>query len=302
MKLSIVIPVYDDQQEAERMVEAVERSLAAQIEKEFLLIDVRKDPSLPAAKNQAAVRAAGDFVLFLFPGIFPEQGSIDILLNRLENDSTLTAVAGRWSNAKRKLEIGYNVRRFPTLTALILDILLLNKLFPRNSATRAYKMHDFDHAKAIRVEHANDCVLLLRRPALLRHRFNERYAPGWFDQVEFCQSLHRAGEHVLYEPSAGFISNEKVPIIARLVEANYPQYRRSEYLYIRNHFGALAAFLARVSIALGMLMRIAFSIVMPGTARQWFLSTLRSYVDDGYIRSLRRDYWIVLKRSVSGEL
>jgi GT2 family glycosyltransferase len=302
MKLSVVIPTYDDRQEADRMADAVRQSLCSPLEMEFLLMDLRRDPNLPAAKNQSAIAAAGEFVMFLFPGIFPARGSIETLLERLEQDSTLTAVAGRWRNAKGKLEIGYNVRRFPTLAALILDILLLNKLFPRNRATRSYKMHDFDHKTPIRVEHANDCVLMLRRQAILRHPFNERYVPGWFDQLEFCQSLYRAGEQILYEPRAEFISNEKVPLIDRLVEQHYADYRRSEYLYIRNHFGDFAGNLARGSIAVGMLLRIGFSIVLPNTARKWFLSKLRSYVDDDYVRGLRRSYWTVFKKSLWGEM
>jgi GT2 family glycosyltransferase len=50
--------------------------------------------------------ASGDFVLFLFPGLFPTGDAVQALLRRLENDSTLLAVAGRWVNAKGKLEIG----------------------------------------------------------------------------------------------------------------------------------------------------------------------------------------------------
>jgi GT2 family glycosyltransferase len=318
MKFSVVIPLYDDLQETSEMIQAVQSSMPEPIDLEFLIADVRGDwrdrvaqqhfppavrylsaSNLPAAKTQAAMTANGEFLLYLFPGIFPTRGAIDLLLACLEENSAITAVAGRWSNASGKLEVGYNVRRFPTLTALIYDILLLNKLFPHNPQTRAYKMHDFDHNGPIRVEHANDCVLMLRREAVLRHGgFNSTYAPGWFDQVEFCQSLNKAGEVILYEPRAQFVSNSNVPLIDRLVRDRYAEYRSAERLYIRNHFGAATEAVTRLVMAIGMLERIAFTLSLPVRTRKWLLSRLRSYVDDDYIRQLRSDYWSVLKKTL----
>jgi GT2 family glycosyltransferase len=322
MKLSVLIPVYDNPQEAADMIQKVRQCVSGQYELEFLLADISgnwadyitKDAlsfpvryfraaNLPAAKNQSATEATGEFLLFLFPGIFPMDTSIQTMIGSLEDDRTLTAVAGRWVNAKGKLEVGYNVRRFPTFTALIIDILLLNKLFPRNRFTRRYKMHDFDHSTPICTEHANDCVFLLRKETILRYGgFNEEYAIGWLDQVEFCESASRAGGRILYEPMAAFVSNENIPLINRLVRDRYPEYRHAEYLYIRNRFGPFAALIARVLVAVGMLQRLGFTFVLPGAMRGWFLASLGSYVNDKYVHRLRRDYWTVLKRSVRGEV
>lgn len=304
MKCSVVIPSYDDRKETAAMAEAVRRSLLEPVELEFVSVDLReRSANLPAAKNEAVGSSTSEFVLFLYPGIFPANGSIEKLLSHFRERKEVSAVSGRWSNAKGKVEIGYNVRRFPTFTALIFDILLINKFLPRNRFTRSYKMHDFDHNAAVFVEHANDCVFMVRRDAALRHRgFNEEYAPGWFDQVEFCQELNRAGERILFEPKADFFSNESLPVIDRLVRDNYAQYRRAECAYIRNHFGTYAGLFARLCIAIGMLERIVFSISLPGAARKWLLSTLRSYVNDEYIRDLRGAYWSVLKESLLGSI
>lgn len=304
MELSVVIPVYDDPEEAAGMVEAVRKSLVQPLELEFLLMDLadHRRLTLPAAKNEAALVCEGEFLFFLYPGIFPTPGSIETLLACLRRHPEIGAVCGRWSNAKGNLEVGYNVRRFPTFTALVFDILLINKLFPSNSSTRRYKMHDFDHKSAVRVEHANDCVFMVRREAVLHlGGFQEKYAPGWFDQVEFCQALNRAGGQIFYEPRAEFISNERPPLIDRLVRDHYAQYRRAERRYIAGHFGRAALWVARFALVLGMLERMAFSFTLPALARKWFLSRLRSYVDDAYIRSLRRTYWSVLKETFMGE-
>jgi hypothetical protein len=320
VKLTVTIPFYDDLDEASRMVTSVHQSLDNQIEVEYLLVDLRgdwKEPfskaefgcavrlgrarNLPAAKNQAAGMAGGEFILFLYPGLFPSGNAIQTMVDHLQGQPEVSAVAGRWFNASGKLEIGYNVRRFPTLPALLLDILLLNKLIPRNRTTRRYKMHDFNHEVRIRAEHANDCALMFRREALLKYGgFDEAYPPGWFDQVEFCQEMYRAGARIDYEPSARFISNEKVPLIDRLVCDYYVEYRAAECLYIRKHFGVWAAAIAHAATAAGMVFRIGFSMIVPRRGRNWLLSRLRSYVDDDYVRNLRSAYWVVLKRTVWG--
>ncbi|MBI4472649.1 MAG: glycosyltransferase [Acidobacteria bacterium] len=320
-KLSIVVPFYDDINEALSMIVAARALLQADLKPEFIMVSLQSDrqdnlrkvcsehsvryfsaPNLPAAKNLSVSAAGGDCILFLFPGIFPTPDAIEALVNALQQNAEVAAVAGQWFNAAGKLEVGYNVRRFPTFTALLLDILLLNKLFPQNRFTRSYKMHDFDHDTSIRVQHANDCVFLVRKQSAQRNPFNEEYEAGWFDQVEFCQRLHDADLAILYEPRARFVSNEKVPLIDRMVRDRYVVYRRTEYLYVRRRFGLFASRIVQVAVALGMLQRIGFSIMLPPLVRRWLISSLRSYVDDDYVTGLQNQYWSVLKKTVRGQL
>ncbi len=304
MTLSVVVPVYDDAQEAADTVEAVRASLIDHIDVEYVFADVRAcNGSLPAAKNHAISLAAADLVFFLAPGFSPGIGAVERLAAHFQNRAELGAVCGRWSNAKGKVEIGYNVRRFPSFIALVFDILLINKLVPRNRFTRRYKMHDFDHLESILVEHANDCVFMVRRSAIERHRgFDDRYAPGWFDQLEFCERLSRAGERILFDPAADFVCNDRVPLIDRLVQSRYLDYRRAENRYIRRRFGDRAASAARVCLAIGMLERILFSILIPARLRNALLRNLRSYVDDEYIRGLRGVYRETLREALLGTL
>jgi len=302
------------------MIASVQQTMPATLQSEFLLVAVCCNPtkalayqfpvpvrilsasSIPAAKNKAVKEAAGELLLFLLPGIFSTSGAIQRLVDVVQRSEGPAAATGRWCNAAGKLEIGYNVRRFPTIRALLLDILLLNKVFPRNRSTRQYKMHDFDHQQFVDVEHANDSVFIVTRRAVETcGGFNEEYAPGWFDQVEFCQSMRKHGLRVVFEPTAAFVSNGRPPLIGRLVRDQYAEYRRAEYSYIRNHL-PLYAGVARAAIIIGMIVRMGFSIALPDRVRKWFLIRLRSYVNDAYVRSLRGAYWRVLKSALKGAL
>jgi hypothetical protein len=144
---------------------------------------------------------------------------------------------------------------------------------------------------------------MVRRELVLKHGgFNEIYAPGWFDQVEFCQQLYMASQQILFEPTAEFISNANVPLINRLVRDNYERYRSAECHYIRRHFGFWAARITNLAVAIGMLERFAFSLALPRPARKWFLSSLGAYVSDSYIRRLRAEYWQVFRKSLWSNL
>lgn len=308
-----MIPVYDDLAEVSSMIRAVRNSLGGD-DVELFVPDLRggweakigrlepewsatcfRARDLPAAKNETARRATADDLLFLLPGIFPTGDAIVTLLSRLDESPETGAVCGRWSNSSGKLEVGYNVRRFPTFTAMVLDILLLNKFFPGNRSTRRYKMHDFDHEESIQVDHANDCAFLVRRRLVGElGGFDEAYAPGWFDQVDFCKKMNRSRQPVVFEPSARFVSNDRAPLIDRLVEQHYSAYRRAERIFIRRHFGPGAEIITRVVVAVGMLGRLSFVVLFPGVIRRWLITSLRSYVGDDYVRSLRSQYLRVL--------
>lgn len=322
MNLSIMIPVQDDWNEAYDMVTAIRVSVSQELECEFLLVDIGQTQgphyadlvamgrvvylsakNLPAAKNIAVLNARSELVLFLYPGIFPASGAIDAMVMRLTRNPELVGIAGAWCNANGKLEVGYNVRRLPPLSALVLDILLLNKLFPHNPYTRRYKMHDFDHDKPIYAEHVNDSVFLVRKSVISEYgKFNETYVPGWWDQVEFCLWVKRINGRILYDPNIRFVSNPKIPLINRLVREHYVEYRRTEWLYVRNHHGRNAEILIRICVVIGMSQRLFFSLILPTRIRTWFLGSLRSYVNDEYVQRLRSDYWDALKRSVWGPI
>jgi len=301
MKLSVVTPYYDDFHEATGTIQTVRQSLGPCSDVELITVDVKPSASLPKAKNHGMKISSGDAVLFLYPGIFPLDGSVQTLLDCLNDDPELAAVCGRWCNARGKVEVGYNVRRFPTFCALLFDILLLNKILAANPITRRYKMHDFDHQSAIAAEHASDCVFMVRREVAERlGGFDERYVPGWFDQLDFCHALHQAQCRIRFEPEAQFISNENVPLVNRIVADQYPSYRHSELLYIRRRFGSVAWRFARICVAIGMIERLLFSVTLPESIQRWFIRSYRVYVNDEYIRKLRSAYWSVLKDSVLG--
>jgi GT2 family glycosyltransferase len=314
--LSVIIPFYNDFAEAVSLGNLVRDTLPADVRCELIL--VRMDPrlahptpiepnsgfkvlscssfcGLPAAKNLGLETSTGEFVLFLFPGLRPEKGAIEYLVKQLRNHTEWGSVGGRWNNEHGKAEKGYNVRRIPSFLALVFDVLFINKLFPGNRITRRYKMHDFDHHSRIEAEHVNDCVFMSRRSLLMDlGKFNETYRFAWFDQIEMCVALSKAGRHVYYEPDAVFTMVGQ-PLVNRVLVLHYRDYYEDLHRYVTRHFQPWQSRVFKGVVFMGMGIRLLFSRLLPRPARMWLLRHYRSYASDEYIQSMSHSYENLLK-------
>lgn len=320
--LSLIVPFYDDFVEAlsvlrhsldqvygiegtQGVLLAVDpaRAHASGIPQGIELVSSDCYKGLPAAKNAALRVARGDMVLFLSPPLMPRPGAIGTLVEQLQSHPECGAVCGQWRNSRDVIEKGYNARSFPTLRALCYDLLFLNKLRPGNRCTRRYKMHDFDHQTASSVEHAPDYAFLARRQLLLDlGGFDETYRFGWFEQVEICTKIIRAGYRIGFEPSAVFSSGAREPIIDRLLADHYCEFYFDQERFAVRNFGIGGTLLLRILLIVGMLIRLAFSMTLPGSFRRRLLGLYRSYVNDGYIRSMTGAYRKTLRKALSTPL
>ncbi len=316
MKLTLLVPSYNDLVEA-LLVTDLARQDSEWVRRGEVLVFSRDPVSpravpegtavtvwpcgsgLPAVKNSGAGQASGELLLFLFPPLVPRSGAIDRLVEQMDRFPKWGAVSARWENREGRVERGYNVRRFPTFAALVFDLLFVHKLFPRNHLTGQYKMLDFDHAAIQPVDCANDCAFIVRRDLTLRvGGFNEGYRFGWFDQIEFCLALKRAGSPVVYDPGSVFVMLHREPLVNRMLADYYVNFYRDESLFVARHFGPGHALAFRALLVLGMLARIGFANLLPGVARSALIRRFRPYVSDPYIRSMRPAYLSLLKEAL----
>ena len=317
--LSILIPFYNDLQEAIALANLSRSQMQTPDETQCILIGLnpsrKADRSgglplgkkieviycdsyqgLPKAKETGLRASSGEIVFFLYPGIEPQPGAIDHLLVQLHDHPDWGAVTGCWRNARGLVEKGYNIRRFPTFRALLWDVLFINKLFARNRTTRRYKMHDFDYSSLCRADHANDCVFMARRQLLVElGGFRGFYLFGWFDQVEICRKLNRAGHPVYFDPDAVFISTDRPALVNRLLADHYSDFYSDQERYVRREFGFWRSKVFRASLAGGMVIRLAFSHLFPLRVRSWLLKQFHSYVGDQYIQRMSQSYASLLQ-------
>lgn len=168
--------------------------------------DVRLIPNpgnegFAAAANQG-VREAGDdarFILLLNPDASLLTG-VDALVGGAEQCGL---AAGKLVDRQGHAQAGFTVRRLPTPTSLILEVLGINRLWPRNPVNRKYRELDRDLNQAGIAEQPAGAFLMFRRDVWERlGGFDERFYPVWFEDVDFCCRALDAGYRIWYEPAA----------------------------------------------------------------------------------------------------
>lgn len=210
-----------------------------------------------AAVNQGIRAARGELLLLLNPDISAEPGALDSLRAAVAPDG-IAAAGGRLLNSDGSTQVGFVVRRLPTVATGLAEVLLFNRLFPSNPWNRHYRCFDFDYERPAEVEQpAGACLLVKRRAWEELGGFDEGFFPLWFEDVDFCRRLRQRGWKIVYEPRARFGHVGGHSLAALAPGERQLHWYRNLLRYFRKHHGRLAGALFRAAIVVGMLLRIA---------------------------------------------
>jgi GT2 family glycosyltransferase len=151
-----------------------------------------------AAVNQGVRASDAQFILLLNP---------DTRL--LTGVDELVAASRRYGLAAGKLvdltgraQQGFTIRRCPTPTALLFELLGLNRLWRSNPVNRRYRYLDRDLDQPGPVEQPAGAFLMFRRDVWERlGGMDESFFPIWFEDVDFCRRASAAGYSIQYIPS-----------------------------------------------------------------------------------------------------
>jgi hypothetical protein len=171
-----------------------------------------------AAVNQGFRALSASCVLLLNPDAVLQTGLED--LRAQCQMPGVGAAAGRMLDANGRAQAGWMLRRLPTPAALCFEVLLVNRLWPRNPVNWRFRCYDLDltRTEPVEVEQPAGAFMMIRRDAWERvGGFDERFHPLWFEDVDFCRRLRDCGLHLFYVPSAavthaGAHSIRKMPL------------------------------------------------------------------------------------------
>ncbi len=256
----------------------------------------------PAA-NQGASSAPGDVFLFLNPDTRAEDDPFTAIARGFDAHPEAAALAPRLldfddlvasqithhqspitnrllSPPGREDQFTFQLRRLPTLASDARELLLSDALAPNNLRRRRARYADRDRDVPFEVEQAAAAALAIRKSAFETLRgFDESFVPAWFEDVDLCARLPRAGR-LLYWPEARFrhrggVSSESLGY-ARFL----PIYYRNALRYRRLHYGLASRLLYRLLLIAGMLLRLLLLPLRPavprprGEAARAYLATL----------------------------
>jgi N-acetylglucosaminyl-diphospho-decaprenol L-rhamnosyltransferase len=182
------------------------------------------------AVNAGAAAAAGQWLLVLNPDTRLSPDSLVRLLATGEADPAIGCLGPELHNPDgTEYPTG---RRFPSLVVGGLHA-FLGPIWPGNPATRYYHMAAADRSAPLRVDWVSGACMLLRRDAFdAVGGFDGGYFM-YFEDMDLCLRLARAGWRVLFDPGA------------EVVHAGGNSTRKAPYRKVVNHHRSTLRFYCR---------------------------------------------------------
>ncbi|GAB4234892.1 MAG: glycosyltransferase family 2 protein [Acidobacteriota bacterium] len=202
-----------------------------------------------AAANAGVARGAATFFLLVNPDVEVRAPSVRGLCRELERRPEAGLACGRLVDAQGRSQFAFQVRSLPTLGRAVAENLFLDHLWPRRTPA--------EPAVPIEVEQPAAAAWLVRRAAWeALGGLDEGFFPAWFEDVDFCRRLRRAGWRMWYFPQYEFRHSGGYSVERLGRERFHRHFRRNELRYWRKHHPA-AASLLWLPNRLGLLLRCA---------------------------------------------
>ena len=207
-----------------------------------------------AAVNQGIAVLNSEYVLVLNPDAVLVSG-----LEPLRDACKLKDAAGaggRLLDSHGCLQVGFMVRQLPWARDLILEALVLNRVFPNNRANRNYRGLNLDYSRPQTVGQPAGAFLMVRRAVWEQlGGFDEKYYPLWFEDVDFCRRACDLG-YVFYfvpEAVAKHTGGHSIPRIR--VELRQYYWYRNLLRYSARHHPTLAFRAVCLAVVTGSILR-----------------------------------------------
>lgn len=261
------------------------RSLQGRVE-QIVVVDNAAEPALPeivareapqaelivnadnrgfaGAVNQGAAATSAPYILLLNPDCELESG-LEALVACCRKEN-VAAAGGLLEGADGKPQSGFFARSLPTPAALAFEVLGVNRLWPRNRVNRRYRLLDIDPGIEQEVGQPAGAFLLIRRDAFNAvGGMDEGFHPVWFEDVDLCLRLQRAGDAIRYTPQAiaRHIGAHSVKTLT--LQARQQFWYGNLLRFSAKHYSATTYRRLRLAVLSGLAFRRVFCIFSSGS-------------------------------------
>jgi len=153
-----------------------------------------------AAANLGFKESKGEFLLLLNPDVVVRPGAVEALLETMQSRPGAGIVLPQLRNPDDSLQ--YSCRQFYSWKTLWMRRGPWCQRLTSHPTVRQHLMQEWNHASVAEVDWGLGAAMLVRKRALpAAQLFDERFFL-YFEDVDLCLRLHRAGWKVLYNPAA----------------------------------------------------------------------------------------------------
>ncbi len=170
---------------------------------ETVLIRNNRNRGFAAASNQAIRSGRGRYLLLLNPDTRVTEGALEEMVGFLDRRPAAGGAGPRLLNPDGSLQP--SVRAFPTFAAAFGLFTILGDLGLFRRARADYLRHGFDYGRPAAVDQPMGAALFLRRDALDEVGILDEGFFLYFEEVDLCRRLTRAGLPLWYNPAAAIV-------------------------------------------------------------------------------------------------
>ena len=158
---------------------------------------VRNETNVGYARacNEGAAAGQGELILFLNSDAVARAGAVDRLADALVALPLHSAATGRLVHLGTDTpQVGFALRRFPTVSAQVALLVGLERYWPSNPISRKQLMLDFDYDRTqdVEAQPAGACLLVRRSVFDALDGFDEEFF-YWFEDIDLVRRLRERG-------------------------------------------------------------------------------------------------------------
>jgi GT2 family glycosyltransferase len=204
--------------------------------------------------NVGAAAGSAPFVLFLNPDAVIEPAAVERLLDAIEADDRVGAVAPKILEPDGSLD--FSLRRFPRLRSTYAQALFLHRLFPNATWVDEVIREETVYDRAGSVDWVSGACVLVRRTVLEEiGGFDERFF-HYSEDMDLCARIREAGYEIRNVPEA-LAEHEGGASAPR--HGLLPILAASRIRYANKHAARATALLERAGVALGAATHVVVS-------------------------------------------
>lgn len=228
------------------------------------VIELGKNLGFAGASNAGYRQSHGEYLLFLNSDVEVLPSALENLCHFMDSHPEAAAAGGKLIGVDGAPQRGFNVRAFPTLVSTAFEILMVDKMLPRNPVSRKQRMLDFPFTEISEVDQPAGACLLVRKSVFETvGLFDERFHPAWFEDVDLCLRLRQTGLKTYFVPTAEFRHRGG----ASLKHLHYGDFLSCWYKnllqFFDKHHGKGSALFLRALILIGMPARMLAAVFVP---------------------------------------
>jgi hypothetical protein len=229
-----------------------------------LISVVRNQENLGFSKaNNIGIRMSrGRYVLILNDDTEFCSGALGLLVRALDADPRVGAVGPKLLNPDGSLQSGSTHMRFPHLRGTVLALLRLDSVLEKLPATRDLLTHSCDENTDSDAEHLTAACLLARREALDAVGLFDEGFYFYFEDVDLCYRLKKAGWQLVYFPDAQVTHYGSASFKKLLRSRQNAMCLAGLIRYFRKHSSPGRFLLFRLTLALTLCLRMPVAILL----------------------------------------